>query len=205
MPHIDRARALASIALCATITLAACAGGEQGAADQAAASDTSTGVLADSPASVAKGVVAMLSDENVFALLDTAYATLLQTDRLAQETTANEQVRTLASAMISQNALARSGIRSTAERLQISPALPDREVIEDHAEAMAELRSKRGAEFDRAYLDRVITSRTELIDEVDDAIEGGNVRQSAVREFLQQVRSNLEADRKRAEEIRGRA
>jgi putative membrane protein len=203
MPHTLRTGALAVAALCATLALASCDRGEQRtAASDSAGFDTSAGSLAETPASVATGVVAMLSDENVFALLDTAYAALLQTDRLAQERSTNPAVRDLAGTMISQNALARSGIRSTAERLNVSPALPDRDVIGDHAAAIAELQQKRGSDFDRAYLDRVITSRADLIDEVDDAIEGGNVRQSAVREFLQQVRSNLEADRRRAEELR---
>ena len=49
--------------------------------------DTSAGqvgVIDSAPASVATAVAAMLTDENVFALLDTAFAAMIATDRMAQ-------------------------------------------------------------------------------------------------------------------------
>ncbi len=52
--------------------------------------DTSAGrvgVIDSAPASVATTVAAMLTDENVFALLDTAYSAMIATDRLAQSKT----------------------------------------------------------------------------------------------------------------------
>ena len=44
--------------------------------------------------------------------------------------------------------------------------------------------------------------RKDQIDEVDDAIESGGVRQDAVRKFLSEVRVNLDAARKAAEDLR---
>jgi putative membrane protein len=168
--------------------------------------DTSAGqvgVIDSAPASVATAVAAMLTDENVFALLDTAFAAMIATDRMAQGKTEGA-VNDFAAKSVSENAVTRSGIKSTADRLNIAPVLPDRDVVKDQAEAMRDLESKTGADFNRAYLDRAIEVRKELIDEVDDALESGGVRQEAVRKFLSDVRLSLDAARKAAEDLRAR-
>jgi predicted outer membrane protein len=165
--------------------------------------DTAGGGLADSaPVAMASGVVAILSDENVFALLDTAYAAIIETDKLAQTTTTDSRIRDFAAGDISAYTLARSGVKATAERLHITSVLPDRDVIRDQAEAMQELRGKRGAEFDRLYLDRVVATRDALIDEINDALEGNRPRQPGVVEFLREMRTNLEAEKQKALDLR---
>lgn len=168
--------------------------------------DTSTGkvgIIDSAPAAVATTVAAVLTDENVFALLDTAYAAIIATDRLAQSKTTGA-VNDFATKGVSENAVTRSGVKSTAEKLNIAPVLPDRDVIRDQAEAMRDLESKTGVDFNRAYLDRVIQVRKDLMDEIDDALEDGGVRQEPVRKFLSEVRVNLDAQRKAAEDLRSK-
>jgi len=168
--------------------------------------DTSAGkvgVIDSAPASVATSVAAVLTDENVFALLDTAYAAIIATDRLAQQKS-DGAVNQFAAKAVSQNAVTRSGIKSTADRLNIAPVLPDRDVIRDQAEVMRDLESKSGADFTKAYLDRVIETRKALMDEIDDALESGGVRQEPVRKFLGDVRVSLDAERKSAEDLRSK-
>ena len=158
-------------------------------------------MIDSAPASVATTVAAVLTDENVFALLDTAFAAMIATDRLAQGKTQGA-VNEFASKAVSENAVTRSGIKSTAERLNIAPVLPDRDIVSDQAEATRDLQSKSGADFNRAYLDRVIEVRKDLIDEIDDALEKGGVRQEPVRKFLSEVRVSLDTARKAAEDLR---
>ena len=168
--------------------------------------DTSAGqvgVIDSAPAAVATTVAAMLTDENVFALLDTAFAAMIATDRMAQGKT-DGAVNEFAAKSVSENAVTRSGIKSTADRLNIAPVLPDRDVVKDQAEAMRDLESKAGVDFNRAYLDRAIEVRKQLIDEVDDALESGGVRQEPVRKFLSEVRVSLDAARKVAEDLRAK-
>ena len=168
--------------------------------------DTSAGkvgVIDSAPASVATTVAAVLTDENVFALLDTAYAAMIATDQLAQRKTSGA-VNDFAAKAVSENAVTRSGIKSTADRLNIAPVLPDRDVIRDQAETMRDLQSKSGADFTRAYLDRVIQVRKDLMDEIDDALEDGGVRQEPVRKFLSDVRVSLDAERRAAEDLRSK-
>jgi putative membrane protein len=161
------------------------------------------GVIDSAPAAVATTVAAILTDENVFALLDTAYSAMIATDQLAQRKTTGA-VNDFAAKAVSENAVTRSGIKATADRLNIAPVLPDRDVIRDQAETMRDLETKSGVEFNRAYLDRVIQARKDLMDEIDDALEDGGVRQEPVRKFLSDVRVSLDAERKAAEDLRSK-
>jgi putative membrane protein len=181
--------------LAASLVAVACGGDRR--TPKVDTSAGNVGVIDSAPAAVAATVAAVLTDENVFALLDTAYAAMIATDRLAQQKSTGA-VNDFATKAVSENAVTRSGIKATAERLNIAPVLPDRDVIRDQAEAMRDLGSKSGADFDRAYLDRVIQVRKDLMDEIDDALEDGGVRQEPVRKFLSEVRVNLDAARRKA-------
>ena len=163
----------------------------------------SVGVADSAPAATAATVAALLTDENVFALLDTAYAVIIAEDRLAQGKS-DGAVNQFAAKSVSENSVTRSGVKSTAERLNIAPVLPDRDVIRHHAQAMSDLQSRSGADFNRAYLDRAIQVRKDLIDEIDDALESGGVRQEPVRKFLSEIRVSLDATRKAAEDLRSK-
>jgi putative membrane protein len=199
MSHSVNIRALVFLA----VTSAAVACGGDRRTPKVDTSAGSVGVIDSAPASVATTVAAVLTDENVFALLDTAFAAMIATDRLAQRKTTGA-VNDFAAKAVSENAVTRSGIKSTAERLNIAPVLPDRDVIRDQPEAMRDLASKSGADFNRAYLDRVIQVRKDLMDEIDDALEDGGVRQEPVRKFLSDVRVNLDTGRKAAEDLRSK-
>jgi predicted outer membrane protein len=161
------------------------------------------GIIDSAPASVATSVAAILTDENVFALLDTAYSAIIATDQLAQRKT-DGAVNQFAAKAVSENAVTRSGIKATADRLNIAPVLPDRDVIRDQPATMRDLEAKSGADFTRAYLDRVIQTRKDLMDEIDDALENGGVRQESVRKFLSDVRVQLDAERRSAEDLRSK-
>ena len=100
--------------------------------------------------------------------------------------------------------MTRSGIKATADRLNIATVLPDRDVIGDQPAVMRDLQAKNGADFTRSYLDRVIQTRKDLMDEIDDALESGGVRQEPVRKFLSDVRVRLDAERKSAEDLRAK-
>ena len=198
---MSRSVAVRVLAAAAVVAAAAC--GRDDRTPQADTSPGQVGVIDSAPASVATSVAATLTDENVFALLDTAYAAMIATDRLAQSKTQGA-VNEFASKAVSENAVTRSGIKSTADRLNIAPVLPDRDVIRDQWEAMRDLQSRTGADFSRTYLDRVIQVRKDLIDEIDDALENGGVRQEPVRKFLSEVRVSLDASRKAAEDLRAK-
>jgi putative membrane protein len=158
-----------------------------------AVSDTMAGVVDSAPAAVARGVAVLLTDENILAVLDTAYDVMLETDQLAQDRTDSEDVRQFASRAVTQNATARRAIIATAERLSVSPVLPHTDHIEGHADAMAMLRQRAGSTFDEIYLDHSIEVRKELLVKIDDALDD-EVRSEPVRRMLRQLKAQLETD-----------
>ena len=197
MSYSVNVRAIAFLA--ATSAAMAC-GGDRRTPNKV---DTSAGSLGVDSAPASAAPTAVLTDENVFALLDTAFSAMIATDQLAQRKTTGA-VNDFASRTLSENEATKRGIKATADQLNIAPVLPDRDVIRDQPEAMRDLESRSGADFNRAYLDRVIQVRKDLMDEIDDALEDGEVRQEPVRKFLSDVRVNLDAGRKAAEDLRSK-
>jgi len=189
-----------AIAFLAATSAAMACGGDRRTPNKV---DTSAGSLGVDSAPASAAPTAVLTDENVFALLDTAFSAMIATDQLAQRKTTGA-VNDFASRALSENEATKRGIKATADQLNIAPVPPDRDVIRDQPEAMRDLESRSGADFNRAYLDRVIQVRKDLMDEIDDALEDGEVRQEPVRKFLSDVRVNLDAGRKAAEDLRSK-
>jgi predicted outer membrane protein len=163
--------------------------------------DTAAGVVDTAPATTARAVAALLTDENILALLDTTYDAMLEADQLAMDRTDNEQVRQFASRAVTQNAASRRAVIATAQRLGVAPVLPDLDPVEGHADAMALMRQRGGSMFDEVYVDQAAETRKELIEEIDEAL-GVEARPDAVKELLRQLKAQLEADVKSLEALK---
>jgi predicted outer membrane protein len=183
------------LAFAASLVLVACDRTEE---DRGTLTDTAAGVVDSAPATTAGAVAAILTDENILALLDTTYDAMLEADQLALDRTDNEQVRQFASRAVTQNAVSRRAVKATVDRLGVSPALPDDDPIEGHADAMALMRQRAGSAFDEAYVDQATETRKELIDEIDDALKV-ETRPEAVKQLLSELKAQLEADVKALE------
>ncbi|MDQ4079198.1 MAG: DUF4142 domain-containing protein [Gemmatimonadota bacterium] len=180
----------------------ACGRDDTTVADDRTLTDTAAGVVDTAAGTTARSVAAILSDENILALLDTTYDAMLETDQLAQDRTDNEQIRSFASASVTQNAVARRAIIATIQRTKIAPVLPDDDPIEGHSVAIAHLRQHAGSEFDEAYLEHATEMRKELIDEIDEAIDAEG-HAEAVKQTMAEIKSQLEADVKKLEALKG--
>jgi predicted outer membrane protein len=163
--------------------------------------DTAAGVVDTAPITTARSIAAILSDENILALLDTTYDAMLEADQLAQDRTDNEQIRSFASASVTQNAVARRAIIATIQRTGVAPVLPDDDPIEGHAAAIAYLRQHAGTEFDEAYVEHATEMRKELIDEINDALDDEG-HADAVKQTMVEIKTQLEADVKTLEGMR---
>jgi predicted outer membrane protein len=187
------------LALTTVLTVGACNRTEEDRGTTVA--DTAAGVVDTAPATTARSVAAILSDENIIALLDTTYDAMLEADQLAMDRTDSEKVRQFASRAVTQNAASRRAVIATAQRLGVSPALPDTDPIEGHADAMALMRQRAGSDFDEIYIDQAAETRKELIDEIDDALKA-EARPEAVKQLLAQLKTQLEADVKALEALK---
>lgn len=165
-----------------------------------AASDTMAGVVDSAPATVARGVAVLLTDENILAVLDTAYDVMLETDQLAQDRTDSDAVRQFATRSVTQNATARRAISATAQRLSVSPVLPHTDHIEGHADAMAMMRQRAGTRFDEIYLDHSTEVRREILEKIDDALDD-ETRGEPVKVMLRQLKTQIESDLKTLESL----
>jgi predicted outer membrane protein len=184
-----------ALALTTAVVLSACDRTEE---DRGTLADTAAGVVDTAPATTARSVAALLSDENIIALLDTTYDAMLEADQLAMDRTDNEQVRQFASRAVTQNAASRRAVIATAQRLGVAPVLPDMDPVEGHADAMALMRQRAGSDFDEIYVDQAVETRKELIDEIEEAL-GVETRPDGVKELLAQLKTQLEADVKALE------
>ena len=180
-----------TLALTTVLTVGACDRTEEDRGTTVA--DTAAGIVDSAPATTVRSVAAILTDENIIALLDTTYDAMLEADQLAMDRTDSDKVRQFASRAVTQNAASRRAVIATAQRLGVAPALPDTDPIEGHADAMALMRQRAGSDFDEIYIDQAVETRKELIDEIDDALKV-ETRPDAVKELLRQLKTQLEAD-----------
>jgi predicted outer membrane protein len=179
------------LALTTVLTVGACDRTEEDRGTTVA--DTAAGIVDSAPATTVRSVAAILTDENIIALLDTTYDAMLEADQLAMDRTDSDKVRQFASRAVTQNAASRRAVIATAQRLGVSPALPDTDPIEGHADALALMRQRAGSDFDEIYIDQAAETRKELIDEIDDALKV-ETRPEAVKQLLAQLKTQLEAD-----------
>ena len=191
MIRLESDKLAMTLALAMALVMVACDKTEEDRGTTVA--DTAAGVVDTAPATTARSVAVILTDENILALLDTTYDAMLEADQLALDRTDNEQVRQFASRAVTQNAASRRAVIATVQRLGVSPALPEDDPIQGHADAMALMRQRAGSDFDEAYLDQARETRKELIDEIDDAL-GVESRPDAVKQLLRQLKTQLEAD-----------
>ncbi len=191
----------AGLAYCSVLGMVACGGDSK-----VPETDTSSapGVVDQAPVTTAAAVAALLADENVFALLDTAYVEIIAIDSAAQKSVTSNEVRDFARNAVSQNVLGRKAVTNAKQQLAIPEVLPDKKLLTIARKGMSELGAKTGADYDKAYLDVVIDTRKEAIDEIDDAFKGPRITKQEIRDLLTQVKSNFEADVKKAEELKGK-
>jgi predicted outer membrane protein len=184
-----------ALALTTVLAVGACDRTEE---DEGTLADTAAGVVDSAPATTARSVAVILTDENILAVLDTTYDAMLEADQLAMDRTDNEQVRQFASRAVTQNAASRRAVMATAERLSVAPVLPDMDPVEGHADAMVLMRQRAGSMFDEVYIDQAVETRKELIDEINEAL-GVETRPEPVKQLLSQLKAQLEADVKTLE------
>jgi putative membrane protein len=99
------------------------------------------------------GAAGVLDDATILAIYDQANAVDIVTGRLGAKYGASEEVRALGRMVATDHMAVQQMGRDLALKLKIVPTPPDDDTsAADQATAVALLRSKTGADFDRAYL-----------------------------------------------------
>ena len=130
----------------------------------------------------ARSAAPALDDPTIVAIFDAANTADMETGALAAQRGASQQVRDFGAMLQRDHQQVRQQGRDLARRLGVTPTPPrDDQGARDHAAAMARLRSLRGAEFDRAFLQHEAAFHQAVINAVTTtllpAIQNAEVKQ----------------------------
>jgi putative membrane protein len=93
-----------------------------------------------------------VDDATIVAIFDAANTFDIEAGQLALKQSRDRRVTELAHHFITDHTALRDQGRELAAKLKVTPTPPqDFALAQEHAKAMAELKTKSGAEFDRAY------------------------------------------------------
>lgn len=119
------------------------------------------------PVAVTPAPLAALDDPTIVAIFDAANTADIETGQLAAERGHSKEVREFGAMLVQAHTGVRQMGRDLAHRLGVTPTPPaDDASAKAHAQAMATLRSKRGADFDRAFLQHEVAFHKSVIDAV---------------------------------------
>lgn len=108
-----------------------------------------------------------LDDATIVAIFDLANTADIETGQLAARLGHSAQVRELGRNFATAHTQVRQQGRDLAKKLGVTPTPPaDGAMAKQHAEAMAKLRTLKGAEFDRAFLAHEIAFHSAVIEAV---------------------------------------
>jgi putative membrane protein len=110
---------------------------------------------------------AALDDATIVAIFDAANTADIETGRLAAERGHSKEVREFGQMLVEAHTGVRQMGRDLAAKLKVTPTPPkDDPSAAAHAKALEMLRSKSGAEFDRAFLRHEVEFHAAVIDAV---------------------------------------
>jgi putative membrane protein len=108
-----------------------------------------------------------LDDATIVAIFDATNTVDIETGRLAVERGHSQEVRDFGAMLVRDHDAVRQMGRDLAKKLGVTPTPPaDDAGAAAHAKAMAELRSKRGADFDHAFLRHEVAFHKSVIDAI---------------------------------------
>jgi putative membrane protein len=122
---------------------------------------------------------------------------------LARDRAASQAVKEFAAMMASEHAQAASRIENELAKKEIPSADSDlsRQIDAESGKAVDALRTRTGADFDRAYMERTVTFHGYLIDLIDKTVKPA-AKKKEVHKALDETRALAVKHLARAEEIR---
>lgn len=107
------------------------------------------------------------TDPNIVAIFDLANTADIESGTLAKDLAQNQEVKQLGEMFAMAHTSVRQQGRDLAKKLGVTPVMPmGNTMLADHQKAMASLKTKHGAEFDKAWLDHEIAYHQAVIDAV---------------------------------------
>ena len=128
-----------------------------------------------------------LDDPTIVAIFDAANTYDIETGELALTRAKARVVKDLARQFVNDHKAVRQQGRDLAQKLSVTPTAPEHfDLAQAHGKAMAELRSKTGAEFDRAYAAHEVAFHQAVLDAVRSTLLPA-IQNEELRTFVEQV------------------
>ncbi len=142
-----------------------------------------------------------LDDATIIAIFDAANTADIETGELAADRATNKEVRELGAMFARDHKMVRQQGRELAKKLSITPTPPaDSASAKAHAGAMQILRSKRGVEFDRAFLEHEVAFHKAVIDAVTTTLLPA-IKQPELKALVEKVAPAFQAHMMAAERL----
>lgn len=122
----------------------------------------------------------------------------VEAGKLAQQRATNPQVKEFAAMMVKDHTAANQELMNIAGSKNIT--LPD-SMSNDHMGHMRDLRDLQGAEFDREYMDMMVSAHEKDISMFEDVAEDENFEDAEVRAFASKTLPKLRQHHQRAQQI----
>lgn len=149
---------------------------------------TSSGAQADR-------AVPQLDDATIVAIFDGANTADIETGELAVARSENAEVRQFGAMLVHDHTQVRQLGRDLAAKLGVTPTpLKDDPYAKAHAEAMTHLRSLKGAEFDRAFLQHEVDFHQTVIDAIKTTLRPA-IQNAELKALVDKVAPAFEAHR----------
>ena len=144
-----------------------------------------------------------MNDREIVGAMVAANAAEITLSQVAVERATNPAVKSFAQMMITDHRAMNERIHALGRQLNVTSTASERtEDLADLADDAAEdLREQSGAEFDRAYMDKMVASHEETLEIVNRAVESTNTAQ--LDQALADARTKVQQHLQRAREIHG--
>jgi putative membrane protein len=143
--------------------------------------------------SARSGPPAELDDATIVAIFDAANTADIETGALAAERAQSSKVREFGAMLARDHKHVRQLGRDLAQKLGVTPTPPkDDASATAHAQAMASLRAKTGAEFDRAFLQHEAAFHRAVIDAIQSTLLPA-IRNQELRDLVVKVAPAFQA------------
>lgn len=119
----------------------------------------------------AQARAAALDDPTIVAIFDAANSWDIETGKLAEKKGTTKDVREFGAMLVHDHTMVRQQGRDLAKKLGVTPTPPkDFALAKDHADAMKRLRSAKGKDFDRAFLENEVQFHQAVINAVNQTL-----------------------------------
>jgi putative membrane protein len=197
---------LAALTIGACLSVAAC-GGDR-AADDAAVTDTAAGAVATTPAVGGAGTGSMeatnepRSDSDILTMISHSNSAEVSSSNLALQNASNAQVKAFARQMVNEHTAMQKQGQQLGKSLAMEGTGSDtaQSKMEHTMDNLDDLKDKKGADFDRAYMDMQVRAHEQTLTELRSY--EGRAQSAELKQHITQAIPKVEAHLQKAQQLR---